>query len=173
MFGKRPNNYIGQTAAARLAAADQAVIQGGGLVQIIVTNLTPLTYSLFLNDVEVSQMDVESLSIFIESPEGAGDAGTIRATLAHFVPTVTGQKALQRQELFPCTLELVALKRRLSITCMHADSFEGLWISLGLKPNGEGYELEGLRGLTVLINENILDAKLTWQDGGTENLLPQ
>jgi hypothetical protein len=149
-----------------------ALIQGGGLVQLVVTNLVPLTYSLFLNDKDVSQMDVESLSVFIEAPDG-DDAGTIRATLARYVPSVTGEKSLQRAELFPCTLELIALNRRLSITCMNAGAFDGLWISLGLKPNGEAYELEGLKGLTILLSGTILDARLTWQDGGTENLLPQ
>ncbi len=173
MFGRPPQNNNGHTAQTRPAAADLALIQGGGLVQVVVTNLAPLTYSLFLNDKEVSQMDVESLSLFIEAPEGAGDAGTMRATLARYAPSVTGERTMQRTELFPCTLELIALNRRLSITAMHADSFDGLWISLGLKPNGESYELEGLKGLTVLINETILHAKLTWQDGGTEDLLPQ
>jgi hypothetical protein len=173
MFGRPPQNNNGRSSQARPTAAEMALIQGGGLVQIIVTNLAPLTYFLFLNDTEVSQMDVESLSIFIEAPQGAGDAGTIRATLARYMPSVTGARTLQRTELFPCTLELIALQRRLSITAMHADSFDGLWISLGLKPNGESFELEGLKGLTVLINETILHAKLTWQDGETEDLLPQ
>ncbi len=99
--------------------------------------------------------------------------GTVRATLARYAPNVTGEKSLQHAELFPCTLELVALGRRLMITCVNADSFEGLWVSLGLKPDGTGSELTGLKSLTVLINENILHASLTWVDGETEDLLPQ
>lgn len=173
MFGK-PQDKRPPAAPQRKAAADVARIQGGGLVQVIVTSLVPMNYYLFLNDQPVSQMDIESLNISIETPEATG-TGTpiVRATLTRYVKTVTGERVQQSAELFPCTLEIVALGRRLSLTCTEDDSLEGLWIDLGLNPNGTGNELTGVRSLRFLVSEDFLDAKLTWEDGETEDLLPQ
>lgn len=172
MFGKPVSAHAPPPAPAEPSAADVARIQGGGLTQVIVTDLQPLTFSTFLNDRAVDQMDVESLSIDIEAPDQAG-ATTVRATLAWSGMTVTGQKAPQRTELFPGTVEVVALGRRISVTCVTADSLDGLWISLGLKADGTGSEVTGARVLRVLLTEGILDAKLTWVDGDTVDLLPQ
>jgi len=171
VFGRHPQSPNGSAPPYR-AAHEVAKIQGGGLVQVIVTSLTPMTYYLFLNDQAVSQMDIESLSVSIEAPEGTGN-GIVRATLSRYVGTVTGQKTLQRTELFPCTLEIVALGRRISVTCMRPDSLEGCWISLGLAPDGTGSDITGAKALRFLLTEGILDAKLTWEDGQTEDLLPQ
>ena len=171
MFGKpSQQGPTGRPTPPRSAAADAARIQGGGLVQCVVTGVEPLNYYLFLNTRAVPQTDVESLSVFIETPE-AGDQGTVRATLAVYMNTVSGERTQQRIELFPSTLEIVALGRRLSITCMNADSFDGLWITLGLKPDGTGAEVTGVKALRILITEGILDAKLTWMDGEVEDLL--
>jgi len=174
MFGRlKAHDGNGQTPPASPAASDLARIEGGGLVQIVVTNLSPLTYFLFLNDEPVAQMDVDNLQVYIDAPDGAGDSGTVRATLARNVPAVTGQRSLERVELFPCTLEVVAVGRRISITCMKPNSFDGLWLSLGLKPDGTGNELSGLKALNLLLTGDLLSAGLTWADGRTEDLLPQ
>jgi len=170
VFGRSSQN--GSNVPPHPPAGDLARIEGGGLVQIIVTELQPLTYYLFLNDRPVSEMDVESLSIAIEAPDD-GSSPTVRATLARTVTAVTGERTQQRSELFPCTLELVALGRRLSITSLNPNSLDNLWISLGLRADGTSNELNGLKALRVLIGEGILDAKLTWMDGETEDLLPQ
>ncbi|MFM9709681.1 hypothetical protein, partial [Streptomyces galilaeus] len=61
--------------------------------------------------------------------------------------TVTGEKTLQRTELFPCTLEIVALGRRISVSCPNADSLEGVWINLGLNPEGAGSDVTGAQAL--------------------------
>jgi hypothetical protein len=173
VFGKPPQNNNGAV-PKRPAASDQARIQGGGLVQVIVTNLAPLTFSLFLNDRSVPQLDIESLSVFIEAPEADSlDTTIVRATLSRYVTNVTGEKTLQRNELFPCTLEIVALGRRLSITCTNPDSTDGLWIDLGLKPDGTSNEVSDARTLRFLLQEGLLDAKLTWRNGDEEDLLAQ
>ena len=173
MFGKPPQNN-GNTNPPRAAASDVALIKGGGLVQLIVTSLTPMNYYLFLNDEAVAQIDVESLSVSIEAlnPDDPGSS-IVRATLSRYIDTVTGDKTLQRTELFPCTLEILALKRRISVTCARADSLDGLYIDLGLKPDGTAGELEGVKALRFLLTEGLLDAKLTWNDGEVEDLLPQ
>ncbi len=174
MFGKPAQGSNNGAEPRRRSASDVARIEGGGLVQIIVTSLSPMTYSLFLNDQAVPQIDIESLSLDIETPEQSGSGSAIvRATLSRYITSVTGQKTMQRTELFPSTLELVALGRRISITCSRADSLDGLYISLGLKPDGTSGEVEGAAALRILLTEGILDAKLTWVDGETEDLLPQ
>jgi hypothetical protein len=172
VFGRPQNNRPAEP--PRPPASDAARIQGGGLVQVIVTSLSPLTYSLFLNDRSVAEMDVESLSVAIEMPDDGSPGGAVvRATLSRYVTAVTGEKTQQRSELFPCTLELVALGRRISITAMNPDTLENLWIDLGLKADGTSNEVKGAKALRILLGEGILDAKLTWEDGETEDLLPQ
>ncbi len=154
----------------RPAASEEAKIQGGGLVQVIITSLTPTTFYVFLNDHAVSEMDVESLSIDIEAQDDG--SGRVQATLTRYVDTVTGEKTQQHTPLFPSTLEIVALGRRLSITCMNPDSLDGLWINLGLRADGSSKELQGLRALRFLLTRELLDAKITWEDGLTEDVLP-
>ena len=159
----------------RKAAADVARIEGGGLVQVIVTQLRPLTFFLFLNDTEVPQIDIDSLSVSVEIPADGVSSPTVRATLYRYVSAVTGDKTQQHTELFPCTIEVVALGRRLSITCMNPNSTDGLgvWVSLGLRADGTGSDLTGLQSVRFLLNQDLLDAQLTWEDGVSENLLPQ
>jgi hypothetical protein len=151
-----------------------ARIQGGGLVQLVITSVSPLTFSLFLNDQAVPQIDVESLSISIEVPDNGGSDGAVaRATLTRFVKTVSSSRSEQSTELFPCTVQIVAMERRITLTCVQVDSLDGLWISLGLKPDGSSAEVSGAKSLQILLAEEILTAKLTWMDGETEDLLPQ
>lgn len=171
MFGKPTQNN--GASPPRSAAADVAKITGGGLVQVIVTGISPLTFFLFLNDTEVPQIDFDSLSISVELPNDGGSTPTVRATLYRYVTEVTGAKTQQHFELFPCTIEVVALGRRLAITCMNPNSIEGLWVSLGLRPDGTGSDLSGLQSVRFLLTQELLDAKLTWEDGTSEDLLPQ
>ena len=171
VFGKSVENN--GASPPRKAAADVARIEGGGLVQVIVTQLLPLTFFLFLNDTEVPQIDVDSLSISVEVPNDGVSTPTVRATLYRYVQAVTGDKTQQHTELFPCTIEVVALGRRLAITCLNPNSVDGLWVSLGLRPDGTGSDLSGLQSVRFLLSQELLDAKLTWEDGASEDLLPQ
>jgi hypothetical protein len=157
---------------ARAAASEVARLAGGGLVQVVVTGLDPMEFFLFLNDRAVAQTDVESLLVTIEVPESGNlEQGTASATLSQFVKAVTGERSSQTVELFPCTLELVALGRRITVTCSQPNSLEGVWIGLGLKPDGSSAEVTGARSLRILLADGILDAHLTWMDGETEDLL--
>ncbi len=171
MFGKPTQNN--GAVPPRPAAETVAKIGGGGLVQVIVTSLAPLTFYVFLNDHEVPQTDVESISISIEAPADGLSKIVVRATLNRFLIDVTGARTQQHTELFPCTIEVVALGRRLSVTCLNPNSVDGLWVSLGLKADGTGSDLSGVQSLRFLLTEGLLDAKLTWTDGTSEDLLPQ
>jgi hypothetical protein len=168
MFGKQtPSN----NAPPQQSAADAARIQGRGLAHLIVTGDAPLTYFVFLNDSVVPQEEVESLSVSIEAP-GEGGPGGVSAVLSRYVPSVSGGRNLETIPLFPCTLEVIARGRRIVITATQPDSVEGMWIDLGLKPDGTGNEVSGAQRLQIVLAESILDARLTWTDGQTEDLLP-
>ncbi len=171
MFGRRPPQTP-PPPPSRPRAEDVAKIQGGGLVQVIVTHISPPEFYLFLNDVHVPQIDVESLSLSVEAPTRDNLGGMVRATLSHYVVDVAGRRTLQRRELFPCTLEIVGVERRISVTATQFDSVEGMWISLGLRPDGTSADVQGVQALRVLIGEGFVDAKLTWNDGEVEDLFP-
>jgi hypothetical protein len=168
MFGRQQSQQP-QT-PMRPRATDVAKIQGGGLVQLIVTNQSPLEFFLFLNDRYVPQSDVDSLSLSIEAPNPQTPNGGVYASANIFVNAVGGGRSKQVVPLFPSTVEIVGAGRRLSITARNADSLENLWIDLGLKPDGTGSEITGVQSLRVLIGEGFMDAKLTWEDGETEDL---
>lgn len=174
VFGKPSQSNGSRPPVQRPKASDIAEVQGGGLVQLIVSSLQPLTFFLFLNDKDVSELDVESLSISIETPTPSNaNTTTVRATLARYMQTVNGERTIQRSELFPCNIEIIALNRRIALTALNADSLDGLYINLGLRPDGTSNELSGVSAFRFLMTDGLLDAKLTWEDGETEDLLPQ
>jgi len=172
MFGKPSDTGNGKSAPQRRAAADVARIEGGGLAQVIITSFSPITFFFFLNDKTVPQMDVESLEVNIDvAADGEGDT-IVRAGLSRYAKSVTGEQSTQYMNLFPCTLEVVASGRRISITAANADSVEDLYVSLGLRPDGTSTDLEGLKSVHIMVTNVLIDAKLTWMDGQTEDLLP-
>jgi hypothetical protein len=175
LFGKskRENSHEQSPPPQRVAAADLAKIQGGGLVQLIVTETQPIGFSLFLNHTAVSEIDIDSLSIDVLAPDDPSDGVTVRATLSEYVTNVTGERVVQNRELFPCTIEVIARDRRLAVTCTRHDSTDGLWVSVGLRANGESAELTGLREFRFLLSHDMLDARVIWVDGQSEDLLPQ
>lgn len=172
MFGQGPQR---EEAArpARPAAADVARIQGGGLVQLIVTNQEPFTFFMFLNGRPVPQGDVESFLVNIEVPAQEGGQPTVSATLTQFLRTVSGERSPTSVELFPCTVDLVAAGRRIQVTCVEAGSLEGAVINLGLLPNGMAREVNGVQSLRLLLTDSVVDATMTWTDGESEDLLAQ
>ena len=171
MFGK-PTEPAKFNPSTPPPASDVAKIQGGGLVQVIVTGVTPLEFHVFLNDKYVSQVEMDSLSASLEGPSDMLPNGVVRGTLSRNVTSVTGGHAQDRSELFPCTFEVIALGRRLSITTTQPNSLEGAFINLGLKSDGTSNELNGVKALRVLIGDGILDAKITWVDDVTEDIFP-
>ena len=177
MFGKpqqqptpQPNFPPPPAPQGRIAASEAAKIQGGGLVQIIITNPTVPEFYVFLNDRHAPQAEIEGFSLQIEADELGGAVPVVRATLAQIVTNVAGQRVTQRTELFPGTLEIVALGRRLSVTCTRLNSLEGLWISLGLLPDGTGRDITGAKSLNVLMEGGLLSARLGWMDGAEEDI---
>ena len=172
MFDKPAVAGNGKSAPQRRASADVARIEGGGLVHVIVTSLSPATFFLFVNDKTISQMEIDSIEVNVDvGSAGMGDT-VVRAALTRFVKSITGEQTTQYTNLFPATIEIVALGRRILITAQNADSVENLFVSLGLRADGTSNDLQGLKSLHVLITNVLIDASLTWEDGVTESLLP-
>ncbi len=171
MFGKPADPGNGKSVPQRRAAADVARIEGGGLVHVIVTSVSPVTFYLFVNDKTISQLEVESLEVNIDVGDGEGDT-IVRASLSRFIKSVTGEQTTQYTNLFPATIEIVAGARRILITAENADSVDNLYVSLGLRPDGTTNDLKGLRSLNVMITNVLFQARLTWEDGQTEDILP-
>jgi hypothetical protein len=169
MFNRKPTKPV---EPARASAADVARIQGGGLVQVIVTNTNPLTFHTFLNDRYLSQNEIESIVVTIEAPGAGPSAPQVHAGLARYERTAGGGRHTVQQELFPCCFELVARGRRLLIICTQAGMFDGLWIELGMRPDGTSSQISGAMALRVVIGDGLFDGRITWSDGTTDNLFP-
>jgi hypothetical protein len=117
-------------------------------------------------------MEVDTLEVNIDVPaDGQGDT-IVRAALTRFVKAVTGEQTTQYTNLFPSTVEVVALGRRILVTAENADSVDNLFVSLGLRSDGTSNDLKGLQSLHIMITNVLVEASLTWEDGTTENLLP-
>lgn len=159
-------------AESRPCAEQLARLRGGGLVQAIVTDLSPLTYFLFLNDKPVDQLKVAGLYVRVEAPSDALPDGLVQATLSVESKGVDGATAVEDQQLFPCTLEVVALGRRLAVTATTAGSLDGLWVDLGLRTDGAGNRIEGLKLLELALQDEVFFGRLTWSDDTTEDLFP-
>lgn len=171
MFGRSNDNHHGPP--QRPSAGDTAKLKAR-LVQVIITDLRPVTFYIFINDEPVSQLDVETLLINVEAPTEDGQGlELVQASLSLSSPTSVGGLGVSELELFPGTIEIVGLGRRLSVTCREAGSLDGVWIDLGLKADGTGAEVSGAQKLQIVLTQELLDAKLTWNDGRTDDLLPE
>src|SRR5690242_13532164 len=126
LFGGKPQGN-GQAGPAEPPASEVARIQGGGTVKVIVSSLQPMTFALFLNERAVPQVQVESVLVDIQAPAAESDAPRVRATLSQYVKAVTGERSVQSIELFPSTIEVIALGRRMVITCQEVDNLDGVW----------------------------------------------
>lgn len=171
MFGST-NGTANQPNPARPAASDVARIEGT-LTQIIVTGDTSIDLALFVNGEAYPEGDVESLTIDITAPASESDQGAVTAILSRYETGPTGARTTRTVSLFPGTVELIARRRRIVVTCVQPGSFDGLWLGLGLRADGTSSELSGVQSLRLAVAPGLVDAKLTWsEDGTTENLLP-
>ena len=171
MFGNT-NGAASQPSPSRPAASDVARIEGT-LTQIIVTGDTSLDLALFVNGEPYPQGEVESLTIEIVAPGPANAQGAVTAILSRYETGPTGTRTTRTVSLFPGTVELIARRRRLVVTCVQPGSFDGLWLGLGLRADGTSSELSGVQSLRLAVAPGLVDAKLVWsEDGTTEDLLP-
>lgn len=155
----------------RPAASDVARLEGD-LTQIFVSGTSSVDIHVFVNGVPVSPGDVESVSLEIIAPDDNGGGGTVSAVMSRYALSPGGTRAQKSASLFPGTVEIVASGRRVLVTCQQDGSFDGLFLSLGLRADGTSSELSGVQSLRVAVTPGLLDARLTWsEDGMTESLL--
>lgn len=170
MFGNKNNNTPAMP--ERPLASDVAKIQSGGLVQIIITKQAPFTFFCFVNSVQIPQEEITGVSIDIRVPDSENARPVVRAFLNRMMASPTGERSNITLSLFPATIQLVAEGRRVVITAEQEGSLEGLFISLGLLPDGTSNEVSGASSFQFILESGIVSCKLTWEDGVTEDLLP-
>lgn len=126
--------------------------------------------NVFVNGVPVPAGQVESLTVEIVAPDDQNPEGRIAAVLSRYESGPDGPRQTG-VGLFPGTIEIVGKGRRLSLSCPTAGSFDGLWLGLGLRPDGSADGLQGVKRLHVILAPGLAaDARLTWADGGEESV---
>lgn len=141
----------------RPAAADVAGLD---------TSLTWVVYEsdsadglhVFLNGQAILTGSIESLSVDIDT-----DKGTIAAVLSRTDGT--------SKSLFPGAVEILAKGKRLSLSALAPDDFEGLYFGVGLREDGTSDQVQGVKSLRVVLTAGLASAKLIWNDTGAEEAL--
>lgn len=151
--------------------AELSQVHGRGLVQVIVSRVSPFTWHCFINGEYVPDVDLEDLLLHVELPEdGDVSRATVQAYLTCKRDGLTGTRESQTLDLFPATIDLLLDKHRLVVTCAEKGSIESVSVMAGLQEDGSCHILEGIRALKVVISYGIMDARITWMDGQTESL---
>jgi len=160
-------------AANRPPASEVARVEGS-LTHVIVSGPASDGLHVFLNGQPVPMGEVESLTLEIIAPDPEGRSGSVSAVLSRYQTEPDGTRGQKAVPLFPGTVEVMARGRRLVVTCLQENSFDGLWLGLGLRADGTSSELSGVGSLRLAAAPGLLDAKLVWsEDGVTEDLLPE
>lgn len=171
MFGLA--NGTPPPAANRPPASEVARIEGQ-LTHVIVSGPSSDGLHVFINGQPIPTGEVESLTLEIIAPDAGGQNGSVSAVLSRYVTGADGVRGQKAQSLFPGTVEVTARGRRLVVTCGQEDSFDSLWLGLGLRADGTSSELSGVGSLRLAAAPRLLDAKLMWSEDGTlEDLLPE
>lgn len=157
----------------RPPASDVARIEGS-LTHVIVSSPSSDGLHVFLNGQPIPTGEVESLTLEIIAPGTNGQNGSVSAVLSRYQTGPDGTRGQKAFSLFPGTVEVTARGRRIVLTCVQENSFDGLWLGLGLRSDGTSSELSGVSSLRLAVAPGLLDAKLVWsEDGTTEDLLPE
>jgi hypothetical protein len=155
-------------------AADWSAIDGGGLVQLIITTFNPFVFHLFINGREIPQPTVDSLYVTVGLPDNPTDPPSQVATLTTLITDLAGQKTKQSQSVFPGTLEVVAGGKRVTLSCPDPDDPLEMYVRLGLRPDGTNNAIEsGLHSIQVFLNPGLgmMQFNLKWSDGLEETLI--
>ncbi len=154
---------------SNLTYINDAAIEAGGLVQVIVTQTDPIEFSLFLNQKQIQQDDIESLNVYIDASVNPINTW---AKLSHYVTQVDGEKQIERKELFPCTIMITCMKHFIRIYCQNPGSSVGLFIQAGIHDNGTETTLRDLTAFTLMISSLLVQATIKATNGSQYSLLP-
>lgn len=179
MFGQTTASNGSHPPSNRPAAANVALIDTL-YTHVLVSPDKTDGLQVFQNARPLSPGSLESLSITINAPDSDGRGGGITGLLSRYanggesIPGISSSPTQESSALFPGTVEIVARGRRIIVTCQDEDSFEGLWLGLGMRADGTAAELMGVQSLRIVVTPSLLDARLVWsEDGSEEDLLPE
>jgi len=172
MFGNN-NNGTQPQQPSRPKAADVARIDGT-LTQIILGD-DPTDAHIFVNGTPLGAGDLDSLTVEIVAPTDSA-SGTISGILSSYKAgepaSEGGGRPKQTTSLFPGTVDVVSGGRRVVVTCSQLNSFDGIWLGVGTRPDGSVTEVNGVQALRLAVTPTFIDASLTWTDtGATEPVL--
>lgn len=140
---------------------------------------------VYINGDIIPNGSLESLSVNIAIPDQTNGQGTVTAILSYYEQAApqTGNddnagggtaRGVRSVALFPGSVEILAQSKRISVTAQQENSFEGLWLGVGMNADGTSNEVHGVRSLRVLVTPDLTDAQLVWdEDGVTEAIFPR
>lgn len=141
----------------RPAAADVAGLDTS-LTWVIYESDSADGLHIFLNGQSILTGSIESLSVDIDT-----EKGTIAAVLSRTDGT--------SKSLFPGAVEILAKGKRLSLSALAPDDFEGLYFGVGLREDGTSDQVQGVKSLRVVLTAGLASAKLVWNDTSAEEVL--
>lgn len=141
----------------RPAAADVAGLDTS-LTWVIYESDSADGLHVYLSGQSILTGSIESLSVDIDT-----EKGTIAAVLSRTDGT--------SKSLFPGAVEILAKGKRLSLSALAPDDFEGLYFGVGLREDGTSDQVQGVKSLRVVLTAGLASAKLIWNDTGAEEVL--
>ena len=169
MFG---SSNGAQPSPAQFSTAADAALICGKYVQVFVQGPSTVDLIVFVNGVAVSTGLLESISVDIETPSKVRPTGLATGILA-LKQSGAADAAQSTIPLFPGTVEIISHRRRITITGSQDGSLDGLWLGLGLRPDGTSNELSGVHSLKIIVSPGIAGAQIVWSDTGvSEEILP-
>ena len=130
------------------------------------TNLTWIAYEsdsadglhVLHNGKAILTGSIESISVDIDT-----EKGTITAILV--------RKEGGNISLFPGSVEIIAKGKRISLSALAPDNFDGLYFGLGVREDGTSDQVQGVKSLRVVLTPGLASAKLIWNDEGADEVI--
>lgn len=152
-------------------AAAQVALLDTHLTHVLISGDSIADLHVFVDGAPILTGSIESLSLDIVAPSDELPDGRLTAILSRYETAPDGSRRQSGLPLFPGTVEIVGKGKRISVSCPEAGSFEGLWLGLGLRPDGTADEATGVQSLRILLAPGVAaDARLGWSDGSEESL---
>jgi hypothetical protein len=130
------------------------------------TNLTWIAYEsdsadglqVLHNGKAILTGSIESISVDIDSEKGSITAILVR-------------KEGGSISLFPGSIEIVAKEKRISLSALETNNFDGLYFGLGVREDGTSDQVQGVKSLRIVLTPGLASAKLVWSEDGTDEAI--
>lgn len=145
-------------------------IKGRGLTQVIIPQLDPFSWFVFLNGEYKDPACLEDLMIQLDVPDNGDFSGSIvQGQLSLKERNAAGALVSTNRDLFPGVVDIVLggggqkPGHRFLVSCANPRNIETAWIQTGLDDDGGTFNLEGINEFQILISPGIIDVKVVWQ----------